>query len=342
MEKKGNLCVITPSDFTYEPIEFSENEKKEYMQYVSEELDKFIETIQFGLSFFDIKASINEDHKNQIDFYDSNNNLLCSKKIECPKNKVEYITVLMKAQFSGEFQTDSGKICWGSEPIYAEGENSENYYFNLNLDDYSKKLFICRRNGKIVDIKPQIYGQKDFNIKKLDVSELKGKWVDFQLDDVFGSEGNHVDGIVRHLAFNKSIFNNDVSARVKEGYAYKKANSLDSSHTSWDRIERDRITIWQDKKRKEINVSNADMLDYIQKILSHPRSKEIISYLEIEMEREFPGIMNYIKTNFNIYNEITGLTYEEDLDFENLYKSIILPECDLPVNKEKKLNRKQK
>ena len=84
------------------------------------------------------------------------------------------------------------------------------------------------------------------------------------------------------------------------------------------------------------------MLDYIQKILSHPRSKEIISYLEIEMEREFPGIMNYIKTNFNVYNEITELTYEENLVFENLYKSIILPECDLPVNKEKKLNRKQK
>ena len=89
MKKRG--IVLTPNDFTQDPIEFSQKETEEYEQYVSEELAKFIDTIQFGLSFFGIKAFINKNHKNQIDFYDSNNNLLHSQKIETPKNKIELI-----------------------------------------------------------------------------------------------------------------------------------------------------------------------------------------------------------------------------------------------------------
>lgn len=333
------MYVITPFDFTQEPVDFGQKEAKEYEQYVSKELAKFIGTIQLGSRFFDIKAVINEEHKNQIDFYDSNNKLLHSKRIETPKNKTELITCLLKAQFTTEFRTDLGEFCWKSEP---KDKNSENYYFNLNCGNYSKRIDICRRNGKIWNIQAKIYGQKDFNIKELSVSNTNGEWVDFKLDDVFGPKGNHEDGKVRHLHYDKSMFNKDISANIREQYAYKKEASINSSHTSWDSEEKDRITIWNNKKQFQFEVSNITMIDYINKILSHPRSKEIISYLEEEVEREFPGMIEFIKTNFDVYNNITELNYEKDQAFEGVINGIIIPECDFTTQKNKKnLIRKQ-
>ena len=325
MEKTG--YVLTPSDFTYEKVEFSQKEYEEYEQYISEELSIFIDTIQFGLSFFGIKAFINEQYKNQIDFYDSNNKLLHSKRIETPKNKIELIMCLLKAQFNAKFRTDLGEFSWKSEPIN-DDEKSSNYYFNLDCGDYVKSLFIYKRNGKILGIDAKINGQKDFNIKELSISNIKGESIDFKLDDVFGPKGNHEDGKVRCLNYNKSIFNKDISAHIKEEYAREKRMSLDSSHTSWDREEKDRITIWENNNIKDFEVSSIKMIDYINKILSHPRSKEIISYLEEEIEREFPGMISYIQSKFNVYNLITELTYEKDQEFEEFINEIIIPECD--------------
>ena len=288
--------VITPADFTQEPIEFSQKETLEYEQYVVEELSKFIDTIQFGLSFFDIKAFINEKHRNQIDFYDSNNKLLHSKRIETPKNKTELLMCLFKAQFAAEFRTDLGEFFWKSE---STDDNSESYYFNLNCGDYSKGIDICRKNGKIWNIDAKIYGQKDFNLKELSISNANSEWLEVKLDDVFGSKGNHKDGKVRCLYYDKSTFNMNISASINEKYVYEKSASINSEHTSWDGEERDRIIIWKNNNRKEFEVSNATMIDYINKILSHPRSKEIISYMEEEMRREFPGIITFIKNNFD-------------------------------------------
>ena len=337
---KNTMFVITPSDFTQDPIEFSGKITEEYEQYVSEELAKFIDTIQFGLSFFGIKANINEKNKNQIDFYDSTNFLLHSEKIETPKTKTELIKCLLKCQFCASFRTDLGKFSWKSESIN-EDENSENYYFDLNCGDYSKNISICRRNGKISSIDAQIYGQEDFNIKKLSVSNIKGEWVDFELDDVFGPKGNHESGKVRRLTYDKSIFNRDISAHLSEKYGYKKAASFASSHTSWDREEKDRITIWKNNDKKEFIVSSITMIDYINKILSHPRSKETISYLEEEIERAFPGMISFIKANFDVYNKITGLTYEKDEKFEELINGMIIPKCDFPTKKSKNILTKK-
>lgn len=329
----GNIgYVITPSDFTQEPIELSQKDTEKYEQYVSEELAKYIDTIQFGLSFFGIMAQINEENKNQIDFYDENNNLLHSKIINAPKNKTELIEGLLKAQFSAKFRTNLGEFSWKSEPIN-EGENSENYYFNLNCGDYSKSIVICRRDGKISSIEAQINGKEDFNIKKLSVSNINGEMINFELDDVFGSKGNHEEGKVRKLYYNKSKYNNDIYACISEAYAHEKNTSLESSHTSWDGEEKDRIITWNNNDRKEFIVPSIKMLDYITKILSHPRSKEIITYLEGEIEKEFPGMIDFINSNFNAYNKIKGLTYETDPEFEELHNSVILPECDLPVTR---------
>ena len=333
MKKTG--FIITPFDFTEEPIEFSQKEAKEYKQYVSEELLEFIDTIKFGLSFFNIKAFINDKHKNQIDIYDSNNKLLHSKRIEAPKNRTELIECLLKAQFNAKFRTNIGELSWKSEPIN-EGKRSENHYIHLNCNNYSKSISIYKRNGKILEIEAKIYGQKDFNIKKISVSKMQGEWVNFELDDVFGPNGNHKEGKVRRLTYDNSISNWDISAHIKEEYAHEKRMSLDSSHTSWDGKEKDRITIWENNNRKTFEVSNTKMKDYINKILSHPRSKEIISYLEEEIEREFPGMINYIKNNFDVYNKITGLTYNKGQEFEELINGLFIPECDFATEKNKK------
>ncbi len=334
MRKQG--YIITPSDLTEEPIELSQKVIEKYEQYVSEELFKFIDIIQFGLSFFDIKAYINENNKNQIDFYDSNNNLLCSKKIEAPKTKTEYVTCLLKAQFSERFRTDIGELFMKSEPI---DEDSENYYFDLICGDYSKSLFIARRNGEISSIDVAIYGQKDFNIKKISVSKMDREWVCFELDDVFGPNGNHEVGKARKLNYHESKSNMDIYASIIEKYAHKKSKFvyLDSSHTSMNEKGKNKITIWENNNREEFEIPSVTMLDYISKFLSHPRSKETISYVEGEMEREFTGMISFIKNNFDVYNKITGLTYEEDPKFEELINGIILPECDFTTEKQKKL-----
>ena len=331
---KETMVVITPSDFTDEPIELSQEAIEKYEQYASEKLASFIDTIQLGLSFLGIKANINENQKNRIDFYDCNNNLLHSDIIEAPKNKTEYIACLSNTQFSSKFKTNLGEVFWKGEPIN-EGKNSENYYFYLDCGDYSRDIFVARRNGKISSIEAKIYGQKDFNTKELEINNIKGQWLKFYLDDVFGPKGKHEDGKARCLRYSKSIFNSDISACMYEKYGNKKYTSIDSSHTSWDGNERDRITIWENDRVNTFEVSDIKVLDYISGILSYPRSKEIISYMEKEIEREFPGMMNFIKTNFEIYNQITGLNYDNDQEFKELYNGVILPECDF-TNEESK------
>ena len=126
---------------------------------------------------------------------------------------------------------------------------------------------------------------------------------------------------------------------MREQHGKKRKTSLDSGHTYYEGREEDRITIWENNDLKHYEVPNFKIIDYISKILSHPRSKETISYLEEEIEREFPGIMNYIKRNFDVYNKITGLTYEKDQEFEELINGIIIPECNFKAKKNKSIKR---
>ena len=95
------------------------------------------------------------------------------------------------------------------------------------------------------------------------------------------------------------------------------------------------------KRDIRIQVRLSD-IEYKKLLDDIDRSKETISYLEEEIEREFPGIMNYIKRNFDVYNKITGLTYEKDQEFEELINGIIIPECNFKAKKNKSIKRIKK
>ena len=333
MTEKRVIYVITPNDLTNEPIDIPEEEAIKYIESISEELASFISTIQFGLNFFGVQARIDENHKNQINYYDSNNKLLRSMKIQPPKVKRELLDIYAKKQFNDKFNADFGNIRWNINIIDSEGENSENYYFNLDCENHSKTIRIYRRQGKIVGIEAQINGQKDFNIKNLEVSEIKGERINIELDNVFGPDGDHENGIVRRIVYSKSSLDKDISiyVHIGEDYAHKNSRLLYASYTCSGGIESDNITLWNNQERTTERLSDYDdPINNIDKILSHPRSKETISYLEKEIDREFPGMMHFIKTNLSVYNKITGLSYEQDPHFEELINSTILTECDFP------------
>lgn len=320
--------IITPADLTDEPINIDKETADIYEKtIVSKTLASNIDVINLGLSFFDLKAKINDIYKNQLDFYNNDDVLLYQKRIEVPKTKIDYVLACSGVQYQTEFKIGDSTFNWYTSLANEKGiEHTCLYLYNGN---YTKALDITRKNKKIVGIDVSIQNQEDFINKALSVHQLDGDWLDFKLDDLFGSKGNSKNRIVRHLRYINWL-NGEKSAYVKENKNHEKTKSLDmdSSYSNFKR--QNRLISWINNNRTEKNISSYQkMLYFNNQIMSHPRSKEIISYLESAIEKEFPGLMKYIKKTFPIYSEITNIRYEEDKTFDRIYRnSVIVPECD--------------
>ncbi len=325
--KENNLNELIPSNYINEPVEHTKEDEEYYKKYIKEKLDSFIGLINTCANFIGIKACINEIHNNQIDFYDINNNLLYSKKMEFPNNKMEYLKAIMGNQFKFEFNKDGNKVSFITN--YKNSDNRIKQLLRVEYNTWQKELEITTERHNVVGIDLSIYGQDDFANKRISIHDFNNNQAFLcELNDAFGPKGNCNNGIIRSFSY----INNPgkIYINVHEGQGCFNLKGITTKTEYRDGVFKSIVSRSIKnfcKEKKQVKPSTVIMLKNY--LIAHPRTKETIKYLEDQYENEFPGIIDYIRNKLYSIYCIRDELFEENEKFEKLCNSIILPECDL-------------
>ena len=209
--------------------------------------------------------------------------------------------------------------------------------FQINNGDYIKIVNMEIGNEEITNIKVTINNQQ-FYREEIEISNFPNNRIKIIVQEKKSPDGMEEVGKFRMLHYYESLQNGNLSAEVKEKDGYNDSRSIRAVHDEWDGVESSLIlTTKKGASDQYNNVEDEVVKKYVHSLLSHPRSKAMFAYIEEEMEREIPGLMDLIKEYFPFYITISGLEYQPTEDFENVFKEFILPACDLPKKKDSSL-----
>lgn len=259
---------------------------------VAKYLEEKLEILNIGLSFFGVRAIINSDNKNQVDFYERDE-ILTSKKFH------ELDNLKMQNKFGYNIRYNYIK----------HSSIEEEHQFCLSFDKDQKNLyywFSIIKNSFISDkytginIKTTIKEKQedDFVIRKLNI----------------GFNSFSVVETIYYPDFNKQKFQND-SNEISIDFNYNEPTLCikDCSSNLYLLINDFRLLINND-------VFSYDTILYTPKdlsleVLKHPRIKEIINSIVKEIDNQLPGVEEFIYNNFLQYKYIRNSECQKDTPF---------------------------
>lgn len=321
-------------------MEYDLNERDNYEKYIAERLLRYIDIIKCGISFFDVHAEIDDKYKNQVNFFDKDNKLISSQRFELPTDFEERNNALINASVGVlyfSFKTKEGYLI----NIKSSGKDNEydSHQLQINYGPYTKHIELYRKENRLTALIAYITGQKDFGEKFLEIyDEDNFQILEFKLNNAYGPyrSNYYENGVQRDVRY---YYQYDSPTKYNIDIIYSETfggvNSLDPKYVQMG------VTCSlngnEGNTRSNATLSWAKINSYLNKaksIIAHPRSKETIKYLENDLEREFPGIIDFINKNYELYKIMTNLDYLED---EELKDTEFIPMCNLLDIASKKL-----
>lgn len=294
--------------------EYNEKEKHliaENKIRITEELNEYYKIINTGLGFFGIHAIINTDSVNQLDFYDNKDNFLFSRKFADTDGIVGLEGILNQrlfCEFKDRFENKITYLVDGKRHIFLlSSPEDKKYGYRIeitrdNNKEHYSRILICTTDAN-----------SNYVIKKIEVSDESLK---IELNNQFGPYGNYVDGEKRFIWYKP--LPNPLLYMIEDEW-HTKGHFL-QGHCS--KIELDgKILIGR------LTCEQFYMLS--TNIVLHPRNKELVLYTVDEIEKQMPGIKEFIYNNSVLYNYIINTEYQSDFITDKIVQATIHEKCNL-------------
>lgn len=285
---------------------------------ITQELKEYNEVMNVGLGFFGIHVLVSDKVENQLDFYDNENNLLFSKHFEDTDGLVG-LGAILNQRLSCEF-----KDKFENEITYLVDESRHIFLLN-STSDYGYRIEITKDNNKGRYSRILVYTEDanaDYIIKRIDIDD---KDLIIELNNQFGPHGNYEDGEKRYLWYRKALFPSDASDAL---LFVTEAEWPEKGH----HLVGDCFGIKVDGKKVIGELSLAQFYTVAKNIATHPRNKELVLYAIEEVEKQLPGVKEFICNNFHLYNFIVNSEYRPNIwtpTTDEIMQTIIHEKCNL-------------
>lgn len=297
-----------------------ENEKiRKYKIRANSLIANIIDSINFGLCYFGVHASINPSNKYQIDFYDSDNNLLCSadqskKLFEFWKDQDLYVRIPLK----------DGNIV--RYRFYKE-LGGYNHLFKMKTDDQKErtiKLYIKNHRCTELEVSAITPERKIDGVNAFMSIRPYGYYVGVKSKEngvirersINYAEKNYIDQYSPNVSTYENIdFGSDTETNIsKHLYISQKAFSIN----------------YQDYEI--ISESFQKKLPFA--IAIHPRNIELTKKAIEVLNENYPGIKGLIE-NMTICKKVMNVEYINNQIIEEIENKVINEHCDFKKGKEK-------
>lgn len=291
------------------------------------ELEQYVNIINVGLGFFGIHVCLSDTMENQINFYNSDNELLFSKVFE-DTDGIVGIEGILNQRLRSEFQDLSGNTITyffdGDKHIFILSPPEEEMFhyrieitFDKNMDKYTN-IAVSATNAKA-----------DYVIKKFEINDYD---LIAELNNQFGSYGNYEDGVKRFLWYRDNRRIRDRTLFMSEDEWYEKGHLLCGDEGG---IKVDGNSLISGLNYKEFHV-------IATQVARHPRNRELILYTLDEIDKQLPGLKDFIVNHFSLYHYIMATEYQVHPLTDWLVQSAIHEKCDLSKKRNVKLKKEPK
>lgn len=292
--QKRALNVITPSssfmeqDFTKEELELISRNK----QLITKELNQCINLIKTGFKFLGINVILSTENVNQLDFYDSENSHIFSKKFEDDAGLIKidgkFIQVpRLQLEFIDRLGTEYTYVhCENKHAFYVTSADGKVYY---NIDIFHS----INQKPSSVAIYTEV-ANADYIIKKFDIDNFGCR---VELNNQFGPYGNIDTGVEKVLRYNSRLLQRDFDLLLDVSEAYGNSELYSVCNSGYD------IKInWE---QRISGLTSKQFYELINMIARHPKNREFILFTIDELDKQLPGIKQYVSENFTLFNSLT-------------------------------------
>ena len=317
LEVKGRNPELLPKTKNNELSRgYTEEEKQliaENKIKITNELNNYNEIINIGLGFFGIHAELNNDIENTMDFYDNENNLLLSKNFEDTDGIVGWDAIFnqrLRTEFKDTFCNRITYLVDGNRHIFLlSGPEEQKYGYRVEITKTDNNTY-----SKIEIRTTDAFA--DYVIKSIEISDSD---LIVELNNQFGPYGNYEDGEKRYLWYKNSKISGKNLLFMTEDEWYDKGHNLTG----------DSKDIQIDGKVVINGLDNEQFYILSTQIASHPRNKELILYTLDEINKQLPGIKEFVINNFPLYNFIVNHEYQSNSITDAIVDATIHEKCNL-------------
>lgn len=310
-QNKNNQIV---QGYTLEELKLiAENKAK-----ITQELKQYIEIINTGFKFLGINVSLNKEEVNQLDFFDNKNKLIFSKKFEDTDGILGIDGILnqrLRTEFTDYFGNEITYLCDGDRHIFLLSSNANNYYYRVEITQPINQ----KPSGIVISTTD---ANSNYIIKRFEIDNCD---LQVELNNQFGPYGNYEDGEKRYLWYRNpklSKGQNNLLYMIEDEW-YEKGHHLSSDGSE--------ITI--DGKKRISGLTNEQFYVLSTLIACHPRNRELIIYTMDELDKQLPGVKEYVSNNFILYNVLSDEnSYKSNPIVEFIIQSTIHEKCNINNN----------
>ena len=316
LEVKGTNPEVLPTKSNLPAKGYTEQEKKliaENKIRITKELKYYNSIINIGLGFYGIHAIITTENENKIDFYDQDNNLLHSRIFEDTDGIIGIEAMLdqrLKCEFKDTFGNTIMYLVDDKRHIFLlsapEGQKY-GYRVEITMGNDNNYERICIKTTNAND---------DYVIKNINIDSGD---LHVELDNQFGPYGNYVDGERRHFWYKDTKISGTCLLFMTEDEWRLKGHHLIG--------DADGIKI--DNKEVVSGLTNEQFYLLSTQIARHPRNKEMIVYALEEIDKQLPGIKDFVSNHFPLYNFIVNYEDQPNIIVDAIIQATIHPKCNL-------------
>ena len=314
---KNKNNQIEKQGYTPEELKLiAENKSK-----ITQELKQYIEIIKTGFKFLGTNVNLNKEKLNQLDFFDNENKFIFSKKFK-DTDGILGIDGILKQRLRTEFMDCFGNeityVCDGDRHVFLLSSKTNNCGYRVEITQP-----VNQKPSRIMILTTD--ANSNYIIKKFEIDNYE---LCVELNNQFGPYGNYEDGEKRYLWYRNSKLSkgqNNLLYMIEDEW-YEKGHQLIS-----DGYE---ITI--DGKKIVSGLTHKQFYVLSTLIACHPRNRELIIYTMDEIDKQLPGVKQYVSDNFILYNVLSNEnSYESNPIVEYIIQSTIHEKCNIN-NKDKK------
>ena len=282
---------------------------------IAKRLSQHLRTIKTGFYFLGFNVILNEKNVNQLDFFDFENKLVYSKKFEDTTILNAIMNQELRLEFTDCFKNKFTYYCDKDRNVFLCSSKVNNYFYGVDIIQHPRE----KASEIIVQVTD---ANSDYIIKRLQISD---KELHVELNNHFGPYGNYYDGIERSLDYHSGrLSKSDLFLFMMEDEWYEKGHRL--------YISDGKVKIDGKEQVSKLSIRECHILSTL--IASHPRNRELILYTMNELDKQMPGVKEYISYNFDLYDELTSEeTYEPNITVDTLVELATHEKCNINNNK---------
>lgn len=277
---------------------------------ITEELNKYLSTINRGLGFFGIRAEIDEKTRNKLNFYDQDNNLLY-ERVFLDTDGIIGVEGLLGQRLRCEFyDKDNNKI----EYLY---DNRHIFYLNAPNDKkYGRRIELYGEEGNYQEIEiSSVDPDDEYTIKTLEVND---EYLSLDLENAFGPYGNYVDGTTRKFTYHSRLHRKPYFCHIETVWPHK-GSYLYCDESGFKFFREEPIVNYDNRQQFDLLATN---------LVAHPRNREALNYILDEFEKVLPGMREFFINNANLLKYLLEVEYIDDPVMDIIMNKAINHACD--------------